>query len=210
MQPKNQISFLRAQVNHYSFVTGLLGKLAGKSGGPEDCSDFLNVILSANVIEGKRVINPLLRTCKEAPYHNVLQGAFFECCDLLTFISGTYDATALKENNNGYIKPTKFAVEVWETEDDLPKQNLQSTKWQYKRNVIWGGVDWLDAAHTGDGGDSMCAGIATFTCTSKIVEEIEDGEIIVIPGKTINYRYELKRLLQDKMAGPKHSPAYMG
>lgn len=203
---KNKVSFLRAQVNHYSFLTGLTGKLEGKSGGPEDSSVHLNVLLNADITEGKRVVKPdIFPLLEDAPYHNVLQGSLGQCCDLLSFIAGTYDSQQLQDlrYSNPASIPTQFTLEEWETEDQ--------TIWQHKRNIVWDGVNWLDAAHTGDGGDRMCAGVATFTCSSKTVEEVSDGEKVEVPAARVKYaRFELRKILLEKMDGPKHPASYMG
>lgn len=84
-----------------------------------------------------------------------------------------------------------------------------SLEWQLKYKTYWKGVKWLDAAHTGDGGDRMCAGIATFTCEEKTVEEVKNGEIISLP-ETKYPTYELRRVIQQNMSGPKHPASYMG
>ena len=79
-----------------------------------------------------------------------------------------------------------------------------------KRKTIWEGVKWLDAAHTGDGGDRMCAGIATFVCDKKTVQEVENGEIIKVPENIKHPYFELRRIIQQNMAGPKHPANYLG
>lgn len=54
---KTEVNLVRAFIKHWDFVTGLMGKLNGLSGNPEDCSVGLNVILHANVYEGYRVVS---------------------------------------------------------------------------------------------------------------------------------------------------------
>jgi len=204
IRPKNTISLLRGHVNHYSFVTGLTGKLAGKSGGPEDCSVGLNVLLHADIFEGVRVDDPRMFSALEpAPYYNVLKGHLFECCDLLSFVAGTYGGQDLRKGPEHYISPKEFTIEIWEC------QESNEYEWQLKRHITYEGVKWLDAAHTGDGGDRCCAGIATFTCEKKTVEEVENGEITVIPNDK-HPTVDLRRILQQQMDGPKHPASYMG
>lgn len=150
------------------------------------------------------VVDPMMfGALAEAPYHNVLEGKLFECCDLLEWIGGTYDSKGLKasrfENS-----PTEFTVEHWTAKED----NLY--EWQLKSKTHWSGVKWLDAAHTTDGGDRMCAGIATFVCEKKEVEEIEDGPIVKIPEKEKYPQFELKRILQQQLPEPRHCAGYMG
>jgi len=197
---KTEVEFLRCFVNHYSFVTGLAGRLSGKEGNPEDSSVGVNVLLNANVYEGYKVKNPMMfSSLEEAPYHNVLEGSLFQCCDLLSWIAGTYDSKQLKEHNHKN-QPTEFTIETWIAKDN---------EWQLKYKTHWSGVKWLDAAHTGDGGDRACAGIATFTCESKVVEEIQDGPIVNLEQSKHSY-IDLRRVLLEQMAGPKHPASYMG
>lgn len=199
---KTEVHLLRAFVNHYSFVTGLMGKLNGLSGGPEDCSVGVNVILKANIYEGYKVVDPMMfGALEDVPYNNVLEGGLGQCCDLLEWIAGTYDSKILKEHNHK-DQPTEFTIETWKAEIT----NLY--EWQLKYKTIWEGVKWLDAAHTGDGGDRICAGIATFVCDKKTVVEIENGEIVKVQGKYPSA--ELRRVLQQSLPDPKHPASYMG
>ena len=197
---KTEVHLLRAFVNHYSFVTGLMGRLNGLSGGPEDCSIGVNVILNANIYEGYKVVDPMMfAPLAEAPYHNVLEGSLFQCCDLLSWIAGTYDAKELNEHNHKN-QPTEFTIETWKA--------INEDEWQLKYKTIWKGVRWLDAAHTGDGGNRTCAGIATFVCDEKREVEVENGEIIKVEGEHPNI--ELRRILQQNLPDPKHCAGYMG
>lgn len=199
---KTEVNLVRAFVKHYSFVTGLMGKMNGLSGGPEDCSVGVNVILNANIYEGYKVVDPMMFSAlEEAPYHNVLEGSLFQCCDLLLWIGGTFDSKTLKEHKFEN-SPTEFTIETWKAKED----NLN--EWQLKLKTIWRGVRWLDAAHTGDGGDRACAGIATFVCDEKREVEVENGEIVNVQGKYPNQ--ELRRLLQKTLPDPKHSSGYIG
>lgn len=199
---KTEVHFVRCFVKHWSFLTGLMGKLGGLDGTPEDSSVGVNVILNANIYEGYKVVDPMMYSpLAEAPYHNVLEGSLFQCCDLLTWIAGTYDSKQLKEHNHEN-QPTEFTIETWKAKED----NLY--EWQLKYKTIWKGVKWLDAAHTGDGGDRACAGIATFVCDEKREVEVENGEIVNVPGK--HPSIELRRILQKGLPDPKHGAGYMG
>lgn len=203
---KREVSFLRVFVNHYSFVTGLVGKLAGRDGSPEDSSVGVNVLLNATIKEGFRVIDPIgFPLLEEAPYHNVLQGNVFQCCDLLSFIAGTFDSKELKSlNENKKRTATEFVIETWTLVDDE-----NPCEWQLTKKTFWNGVKWLDAAHTTDGGDRCCAGVATFTCTEKIEQLIEAGEVVVVP-ETEYPHIRLRDVLKENMAGPKHPASYLG
>jgi hypothetical protein len=201
---KTEAHFIRAFVNHYSFVTGLAATLAGKQGTLQDSGIGVNTIFHIDIYEGFKVVNPLMFSpLEEAPYHNVLQGHLFQCCDLLSWIAGTYDAKQLKEHNYKN-SPTEFVVETWVAKED----NLN--EWQMKSRTLWEGVKWLDAAHTGDGGDRACAGIATFVCDKKTVEEVVDGEIAIIEKRTKCPYLYLRDVLKQKLAEPKHLAGYMG
>ena len=204
LNPKTEVNLLRGYVNHYSFVTGLMGALNGKEGKPEDSSIGVNVILNADIYEGYKVVDPLMfAPLVEAPYHNVLEGRLFQCCDLLSWIAGTYDSKELKEHNHKN-QPTEFVIETWVANEN------DRYEWQLKRKTFWEGVKWLDAAHTGDGGDRACAGIATFVCDKKTVQEVENGEIVKVPEKEKYPEMGLRRILQQNMAGPKHPASYLG
>jgi hypothetical protein len=199
---KTEAYYLRAFVNHFSFLTGLMGALTGKSG-----HIGVNVILDAYIHEGCRVANPLdLSPLPLAPYHNVLEGRLCQCSDLLSWIGGTFDSNTLKEkgDKNALNGPTEFTIEKWVGTGEFIDE------WTLKSKTHWGGVKWLDAAHTGDGGSRMCAGIATFVCNSKVVEEIENGEVIITPPKKQYSNYELRKILQQRLPDPKHSSGYMG
>src|SRR3989304_7268655 len=110
-----EVSLIRAKVKHYSFVTGLVGALTGKSGGFEDSSCDLNVILR---------VTPHFR--EHSPNLCFLAGGLFECTDFLTFVCGTYDAKMLTEMKSpeGFNKPTEFTIETWEQVGD------NDHKWQ--------------------------------------------------------------------------------
>lgn len=199
-----EVSFLRASVGHFSFVTGLQAALAGK---PEESTVQVNVILNATIYEGVKVVNPMMPSTFRPVYnHNVLLGGLCQCTDLLSFIAGTYDEKCLSEHRypDGFVPPTEFTIEMWEaSKDDL-------YEWKMKKNTTYSGVKWLDAAHTGDGGDRMCGGIATFTYEEKNEVDVDIGEFVKVP-PTTKYPYmELRRILQRNMAGPKHSASYIG
>lgn len=213
-----EVNFLRAYVNHFSFVTGLYGKLSGKEGNREDSSVGVNVILNADIYEGYEVVNPSMYSpLKESCGKNVLEGKLFQCCDLLSWIAGTFDSKDLKNHNrpDGFFQPTEFLIETWEAKegsfgDRIDTKYPKLYEWQIKKKTKWEGVKWLNAAHTGDGGDRMCAGIATFTCDNKTVENIEDGEIIDVPKQTSHPYFELRSILLRRMDGPKHPESYLG
>lgn len=191
--PKNEVSFLRTTVNHYSFAIGLL---YGES-------TSVNVLLNAHIYEGYKVVNPLMfGALKETPYHNVLEGGLFQCCDLLSFIGDTYDSKILKEHTF-CDSPSNMVIETWYPQSD-------DYKWKMQKLTIWNDIKWLDAAHTGDGGDRMCAGIATFTCENKTMVDV-DGETVDITRNIKNPPYyELRRILLKNMTDPKHPENYIG
>jgi hypothetical protein len=201
---KTQVNFLRCFVNHYSFVTGLTGALNGLSGGPEDCSIGVNTVLNANIYEGYKVRDPMMfGALEEAPYHNVLEGSLFQCCDLLAWIGNTSDSKGLKECQFSK-SPTEFTIEHWFAKED------DEYTWQLKHKTIWEGVKWLDAAHTGDGGDRACAGIATFVCEKKTTVDVEDGEVITIPNNLQYPAGQLRQILKENSPEPKHLKGYLG
>lgn len=202
-----EVSFLRALVSHFSFVTGIQAALAGK---PEEKTIQVNVILDAKIYEGVKVVNPAMPSTFQPAYNqgkqcNVLSGSLGQCTDLLSFISGTYDSKRLSEQKHpdGFVPPTEFTIETWEaSKDDI-------YEWQMKKNTTYSGVKWLDAAHTGDGGDRMCGGIATFTYEEKNEVDVNIGEFVKMPGTKYPH-FELRRILQQNMAGPKHPASYLG
>jgi hypothetical protein len=202
MKQPTEVSFLRAFVSHYSFVTGLLGKLEGKSGGPEDCSVGVNVILNAEVIEDHKVTDPMVFGIAKEEGKNVLKGRLFQCCDLLSWIAGTFDSQDLR-NQVPNLPPTKFTIETWKAKED------NQYEWQLKSYTLFEGVKWLDAAHTTDGGDRACAGMATFTFEKKTVTDI-DGDILKVPEAARYPSIELRRVLLEKLDGPKHPASYLG
>lgn len=201
---KTEVNLLRCFVNHYSFITGLAGRLNGLSGGPEDCSIGVNTILNANVYEGYRVRDPMMfGALEEAPYHNVLEGSLFQCCDLLSWIGNTFDSKELRENQFNK-SPTEFTIEHWFAKED------DGHTWQLKHKTIWEGVKWLDAAHTGDGGDRACAGIATFVCEKKTVVDVEDGEVIIINKDQSHPNQRLREIIKENLPEPRHIKGYLG
>jgi len=68
-------------------------------------------------------------------------------------------------------------------------------EWQLKNKTIWEGVKWLDAAHTTDGWDSVCAGIATFVCDRKTVIDVDNGTIVRLPVEEKYPQYQLREIL---------------
>lgn len=181
-----------------------MGKLNGLSGGREDCSVGVNTILNANIYEGYKVRDPLMfGALEEAPYHNVLEGSLFQCCDLTTWIGNTVDSKELKKGQFSK-SPTEFTIEHWFAKED------DEYTWQLKHKTIWEGVKWLDVAHTTDGGDSACAGIATFVCEKKTTVDVENGEIVIVPSNEKYPAYQLRQILQQNLPEPRHIKGYMG
>jgi hypothetical protein len=128
----------------------------------------------------------------------VLEGDLFQCCDLLNWIAGTHDANELKEHN--YKKqPTEFITETW-----IAKEN---NEWQLKYKTHWSGVNWIDAAHTNDK-NNACAGIATFSCKSKSIKEMQNGQVVNLSkGKFTSEN--LRLFLMEQLEGPKHLTNYL-
>jgi len=151
-------------------------------------------VLSAMIWEGIMISDTTYPAKYEVqPYHNILHGSVFECGSLLGFIGGTSDSATLAESKFE-SSPTEFTLEEWNSPED------NKYEWQLKRKIHWGGVKWLNACHTTDGSDSCCAGEATFTCESKDIEEIENGDIIKI-GETEKFpTLELRRIIAEIMA----------
>ncbi len=82
-------------------------------------------------------------------------------------------------------RPTMFVCNTWKL--------IEDNKWQLKSKTTWDGVEWLkDSQCTNNDGSSTCAGIATFTCSSKETSEVVDGETVVCDG------YMLTSVLFDR------------
>ena len=177
-------SFIRCKVNHKSFVTGISGYQDGIN---------INVILHAHMHEGHSA-DPSTKEIIVDKNFNVLRGGLMQCLDLLTYFCGTYDDNALRNVDN-LKNLSEFEIENW----------VFDRIWKLTSKTKYFGVKVINAFHGSDGGTRMCEGIITFIYEDKKTEDIINGEEI-IADNFIN----LRKVLLDKIDGPKHCSNYLG
>jgi hypothetical protein len=180
-------TFLRAKVEHFSFVTGLL------HGGPID----------VNVILGVTIYND--------PDYYTMNSDLFQCNDLISFTEGKQvldHVVTEREASTGNMAivqfptiPEEFETETWELDCN------DDHKWQLKKKTKYSGVKWLSKEHTNPW-DSLCWAVIRFTCDNVQEESIENGEIVHVEEKP--YRFRLRKVLQKMLPQPKHLSEYCG
>ena len=172
---KDRRHYLRAEVDYFDFVTGLIGKLTN---GPQRAKTKF-------ILHIWPTYDDINKVCH-------MDGALFECCQFLSWVNGTYDAEDLRSLDykskwapEGFKSPEQFTYETWKMLDN-------EFKWQLVEETTVSGVKWLSAKHSGDGGDRCCAGITTFSYEDRRIDKIEDGPIIEMPSNT---RYPAQTLI---------------
>lgn len=123
-------------------------------------------------------------------------GALFQCSNLLSFINGSQDGTALKKMKSprGFKKPEEIEIEIWE----VVEEGEDFHKWQLTQKTLFDEVSWVEAAHTTDGDDLMCAGAGVFYYGRQTDSLVEDGEVVELP-RPFNERYSCKTDLRAKI-----------
>ncbi len=175
-------SFIRARIHYHDFLTGLVNAL--NNGIPNKGIDT-DAIFTVRTLE----VNDKDKSC-------FMMGRFFECIEFLTWTIGTYDAKKLKEMKSpeGFQRPTKFSIENWDLIEENKEGLIDINKWQLTSTTIFDGVEWLEASHSGDGGDRCCAGVTKFNYKTMCTIPCDDGRIIEVPDK-----YLLNRILKKEV-----------